>query len=360
MYNVQKKKKLILEDGSIYEGSGFGSDREAMGELAYNSSMVGYQEIISDPANAGLGLLMTYPLIGSYGVMDEDSEARTSSLEALVVHEYNDMPSNFRYSKTLAEYMEENAIPGISLPDTRTITVKLCSKGTMRFLLTDAETDSAAGLAKLLAFTPPVRCVEQISCKKRWYSRTANAQYNVLVLDCGVKLSTVRKLNELHCNVTVVPYDTPAEDILFTKCDGVVAAGGPGDPAALSVVTDTLKALRGKVPLFGTGLGCMLLAIACGAKTEKLKAGMRGGYPVQETGRGIASLTLNNGYGIAEADFAAVTHRAVGSGSIVGFTMNGEHTSAVAFEPIDFVFPGSDSSAAEAFLTAMKEAKTHA
>ena len=253
-------RKLVLEDGSEYCGYGFGSPCQRVCELVFNTSMVGYQEIVSDPSYTDQAVVMTYPLIGNYGITDDDFECKNPSIGALIVYDYNDRPSNFRYTKTLSELLEENGIPGIYGVDTRRLTRSIRDFGSRRCIITDISTPVGEAL-EIIKNTPvPHDAVARVSCKKRWYSRTANPQFNVVALDCGIKLGIVRSLNRLGCNVTVVPYDTPAEEIEFMKPDGVFLSNGPGDPEDVTPVIETVKKLRGKYPLFGICLGHQMIS----------------------------------------------------------------------------------------------------
>lgn len=295
-------RKLVLEDGSEYCGYGFGSPCQRVCELVFNTSMVGYQEIVSDPSYTDQAVVMTYPLIGNYGITDDDFECKNPSIGALIVYDYNDRPSNFRYTKTLSELLEENGIPGIYGVDTRRLTRSIRDFGSRRCIITDISTPVGEAL-EIIKNTPvPHDAVARVSCKKRWYSRTANPQFNVVALDCGIKLGIVRSLNRLGCNVTVVPYDTPAEEIEFMKPDGVFLSNGPGDPEDVIPVIDLVKKLRGKYPIFGICLGHQMISLACGAETYKLKFGHRGGnHPVKnlETGK-IEITSQNHSYAVNE------------------------------------------------------------
>lgn len=290
-----KKKKLVLEDGSEYYGCGFGFDCDRVCEIVFNTSIVGYQEIISDPSYTYQAVVMTYPLIGNYGIADEDYETRVPTIGGLIVREYNDLPSNFRYTKTLSEVMEEYRIPGISGIDTRKLARSIRDLGSRRGLITDAETPAEAAL-EIIKLTPvPHDAVSRVSCKKRWYSRTANAKYNVVAIDCGIKLNIIRSLNARGCNVTVMPFDTPAEEVIKMKPDGIFLSNGPGDPEDVTPVIELVKSLKGKYPIFGICLGHQMISLALGAKTYKLKFGHRGGnHPVKNLETGKIEITSQN------------------------------------------------------------------
>ncbi len=214
-------KKIILENGKEFYGYGFGADKTAINEIVFNTSMVGYQEIISDPSYTDQMVCMTYPLIGNYGICDEDFETRVPTMGGLIVREYNDLPSNFRYTKTLAEVLDEYDIPGISGVDTRMITRIIRDEGSQKVMLCDADMPYDEAYKMLLAYQIPTDMVSRVSCKKRWYSRTPNHRFDVVAIDCGIKMNIVRKLNEKGCNVTVVPYNITAEEILSMQPDGL-------------------------------------------------------------------------------------------------------------------------------------------
>ena len=293
-------RKLVLEDGGEYCGYGFGSPCQRICELVFNTSMVGYQEIVSDPSYTDQAVVMTYPLIGNYGITDDDFECKNPSIGALIVYDYNDRPSNFRYTKTLSELLEENGIPGIYGVDTRRLTRSIRDFGSRRCIITDISTPVGEAL-EIIKNTPvPHDAVARVSCKKRWYSRTANPQFNVVALDCGIKLGIVRSLNRLGCNVTVVPYNTAADVIDAMKPDGIFLSNGPGNPEDVTEVIGLVRALKGKYPIFGICLGHQLTALAMGGKTMKLKYGHRGvNQPVKqlETGRTYIS-SQNHGYAV--------------------------------------------------------------
>ena len=292
---AEQNRKLILEDGSEYYGTGFGADRDAVCEIVFNTSMVGYQEIASDLSYTDQAVVMSYPLIGNYGITDEDFESKGLGLGALIVRDYNDLPSNFRYTRTLSELLEENQIPGVAGVDTRKLVRSIRDLGSRRVLITQPDVTVEEGLRRISETPIPHDAVSRVSCKRRWYARTANPKYRVVAIDCGMKTNIVRMLNRFGCNVTVVPYDTTAEEIRFMNPDGVFISNGPGDPEDVTCVIETLKALRGEYPMFGICLGHQLLALSYGAKTYKLKFGHRGGnHPVQDLATGKIEMTSQN------------------------------------------------------------------
>jgi len=288
-------KKIVLENGMEFYGWGFGADREAINEIVFNTSMVGYQEIISDPSYTDQMVCMTYPLIGNYGMTDEDYETKLPTMGGLIVREYNDLPSNFRYTKTLSEVLDEYDIPAISGVDTRKITRIIRDEGSQKVMICDASVPLDEAVKKVREYVIPTDMVSRVSCKKRWYSRTPNHKYDVVAIDCGMKLNIVRKLNEKGCNVTVVPYNITAEEIMNMNPDGLFLSNGPGNPEDVQTVINVVKELQGRLPIFGICLGHQMISLALGAKTFKMKFGHRGGnHPVMNMKTGKIEITSQN------------------------------------------------------------------
>lgn len=355
-----KRKKLVLEDGAEYVGVGFGYDCERVCEAVFNTSVVGYQEIISDPSYTDQAVVMTYPLIGNYGIADEDYETRVPTIGALIVREYNDLPSNFRYTKTLSEVMEEYKIPGLSGIDTRKLARSIRDLGSRRGIITDADTPTNAAVEKIAATPVPHDAVSRVSCKKRWYSRTANAKYNVVAIDCGIKLNIVRSLNARGCNVTVMPYNTPADEVIKCKPDGIFLSNGPGDPEDVTPVIELVRALRGRYPIFGICLGHQIISLAAGAETYKLKFGHRGGnHPVKnlETGK-IEITSQNHSYAVREESLAgtglAVTHINILDNTVEGVRDEGGKMFSVQYHPESAPGPQDSAYLFDRFITLME------
>lgn len=282
-----KNKKLVLENGTVFEGFGFGADRDAVAELVFNTSMVGYQEIVSENSYFEQLVVLTYPIIGSYGVNDEDDECKNPNIGGLIVRDYNDMPSNFRYTKTLSEAMEEDNIPGIHGLDTRALTRLIRENGPMKAIITSIDTPLEEALEAIAAWTPSKDAVAKVSCKKRWYSRTPNHKYSVVAVDCGIKLSSIKNLNKLGCNVTVVPYNTTAEEVLSLQHDGLFIYDGPGNPEDVPSVVKLIRDLQGQMPILGVELGHQLVCLANGAKIVRMKAGHHGcNHPIRNLDTG--------------------------------------------------------------------------
>ena len=292
---MKPDRKLILEDGTEYPGIGFGARNTKVCEIVFNTSMAGYQEIVSDPSYTDQAIVMSYPLIGNYGVTDEDYESRMTAPSALIVRDINQNPSNFRWVKTLPELLEENDVSGLSGVDTRKLVRCIRERGSQRCILTDMDVPLREGV-EIIQSTPVRRdAVKRCSCRKKWYARTANPRYHVVAIDCGIKTNIVRMLNQNRCNVTIVPYHTSCEEILSLHPDGVLISNGPGNPEDVPEVVETLKALRGRTALFGICLGHQLLALSYGARTYKLKFGHRGGnHPVRDVRTGKIEITSQN------------------------------------------------------------------
>ena len=332
-------KKLVLENGKVFPGYGFGSNRTAVCELVFNTSMVGYQEIVSDPTYTDQIVVMTYPLMGNYGFADEDYESKFPSMGGMVVRECCDSPSNFRYTKTLNEAFEELDVPGISGVDTRMITRIIRNEGTMKAAIVDYAMPYEEVMELLRTTELRHNLLERVSCKKRWFSRTPNHKYDVVAIDCGIKYSFIRQLNAKGCNVTIVPYNSTAEEIMAFNPDGVFVSNGPGNPADAEVICETLKALRGKLPIFGVDLGHQLIAMSYGAKNVKMKVGHRGAnHPVKclESGK-LEIVVQNHGYVIDEESLngtsLVVTHRNLLDNAVAGAESVVDKVFSVQYQP---------------------------
>ena len=352
-------KKIVLEDGEEYLGYGFGADVESVCEIVFNTSMVGYQEIVSDPSYTYQMVVMTYPLIGNYGITDDDYETKQPTIGGLIVREYNNHPSNFRYTKTLSEYLEENNIPGIYGVDTRKITRSIRDKGSRKVIITDISTSKEEALKKIKETDIPKDAVSKVSCKKKWYSRTANAKYNVVAVDCGIKLNIVRSLNKRRCNVTIVPYNTTAEEIENLKPDGVFLSNGPGDPEDVTEVINLVKKIKGKYPIFGICLGHQMISLAYGAKTYKLKFGHRGGnHPVLNLKTDKIEITSqNHSYAVNEESLKKTnlvpTHKHILDNTIEGVECKKDKVFSVQYHPESAPGPQDSSYLFDQFIEMM-------
>ena len=332
-------RKLILEDGSCYEGIGFGSNDEKVLEIVFNTSMAGYQEILSDPSYTDQAIVMSYPLIGNYGIAEEDFESKMIGASALIVRDINDNPSNFRSTKSVPELLEEAGVPGIYGVDTRQLVRSIRDHGSRRCIITDVSTSIELGVSQIKDTPISHDAVRRVSCKKKYYSRTSNPRYNVVAIDCGMKTNIVRMLNDNRCNVTVVPYNTTSEEILALHPDGLFISNGPGDPTDVPEVIDTLRGLHGRVPMFGICLGHQLIALSYGAKTYKLKFGHRGGnHPVRDVRTGKIEITSqNHSYAVDAAsipqDELKISHINLLDNTVEGLYSNKNKVFSVQYHP---------------------------
>lgn len=290
------KTILALEDGTIFEGSCFGAKGETCGEVVFNTSMAGYQEILTDPSYKGQIVTMTYPLIGNYGTNIEDVESRRPFVEGFVVREYSTIASNWRSEKSLDDYLKQYKIIGIEGIDTRALTRHIRLEGAMKAVISTEDMNSESLIEKANDSPSLVGrdLVKDVTIEKT-YNWNENGEYNVVVIDTGVKYNILRLLAEHNCKVTVVPASTDAEQIFELQPDGIMLANGPGDPAAVPYVVETVKKLLGKFPMFGICLGQQMLGLAMGGKTFKLKFGHHGGnHPVKDTKTGKVHITVQN------------------------------------------------------------------
>ena len=287
---------LALEDGRVFKGRSFGAEGESYGEVVFNTSMAGYQEIITDPSYKGQIVTMTYPLIGNYGINDEDSESRKPFLEGLVVKECSKTASNWRSKKTLEDYLREHNILGIEGIDTRSLTVHIRRSGAMKAVLSteDLNETNLINKAKASPGLVGIDMVKEVILPKP-YEWSAKGRFKVIVLDCGAKFNIMRELARNDCRVTVVPAAASAKEILEMKPHGIMLSNGPGDPGALDYVVKTVQGLIGKLPIFGICLGHQILGQAFGGKTYKLKFGHHGGnHPVKDLKTGRVAITVQN------------------------------------------------------------------
>jgi carbamoyl-phosphate synthase small subunit len=349
-------------------GSGIGQTsktirvgKKNISEIVFNTSMVGYQEIISDPSYTGQTIVMTYPLMGNYGVTDDDYEARHIGLSGLIVRELNEEPSNFRFTKTLSELLEEQDIPGISGIDTRMLTRIIRNEGSQKAMLADPKTPLKTALEKIQAYQLPTNQIPKTTCKKKWYSRTPNPRFSVVLIDCGTKLNIVRELNARGCNVTVVPYNTPAEAILRLHPEGVCISNGPGNPEDVPEVIETVSLLRGKIPIMGICLGHQIICIAHGAETYKLKFGHRGGnHPIKNLLTGKIEITSqNHSYSVKpetlERTGLEVTHVNLLDDAIEGVRNEKENIFSVQYHPESAPGPEDSFYLFDQFMQMMEE-----
>ena len=329
-----EKRYLVLEDGSYYEGYRLGSDDLSIGEIVFNTAMTGYQETISDPSYTGQIITFTYPLIGNYGINRDDFESLTPTLNGVVVKEASTHPSNFRHQKTLHEVLVQYHIPGISGVDTRSITRKIRQHGVLRAGFTDNKDDIQALAEQLKTAELPRDEVQTVSTKTPYVS--TGSDLSVVLLDFGKKQNIVRELNSRGCNVTVVPYNTTAEEILGMSPDGVMLSNGPGDPDEVAI--EMINGILGKIPFFGICLGHQLFALSQGATSFKMKFGHRGAnHPVKDLRTGKVDITSqNHGYAVSRENFPnelMVTHEEINDKSIEGVRHRFFPAFSVQFHP---------------------------
>ncbi len=320
---------LVLEDGSIHRGEAFGANVDTVGEVVFNTTMTGYQEVLTDPSYAGQMVTLTYPLIGNYGINEIDFESRRIQVSALIVREHCDTPSHGFSDCTIHEFLESQGIPGISGLDTRAITRRLRSSGVMMgAIAADPETAKAR-----LREAPNYDSVDHVrnvttDTGYAWGETRQNDEespYRVLVTDCGLKYNILRELTRRGCEVSVVPADILAEDLLSLNPSGVLLSPGPGDPRMLDYVVENARQILGRVPVMGICLGHQIVARALGADTFKLKFGHRGGnHPVRDLSDGRVYITAqNHGYAVQADSLPAgleVSHINLNDNTVEGLT----------------------------------------
>ncbi|OIO34888.1 MAG: carbamoyl phosphate synthase small subunit [Candidatus Omnitrophica bacterium CG1_02_40_15] len=302
------KAFIALEDGTIFKGISFGASGERLGEVVFNTSMTGYQEIMTDPSYKGQIVAMTYPLIGNYGINQYDAESSGPKIEGFIIKENSKIASNFRSEKSLGQYLKENNIIGIENVDTRSLTLHIRTKGAMKGIISTIDLNPKS-LIKKAKDSPGLigrDLVKEVTCKKTYKAEGTirkNLQLKtyslklkkVIAMDFGIKYNILRCLMDVGCDVTVVPGDTKAKDILAENPDGIFLSNGPGDPAAVTYAIEEIKKLLGKKPIFGICLGHQLLGLALGGKTYKLKFGHRGAnHPVKDLKTGKIDITSQN------------------------------------------------------------------
>ena len=364
------KAFLILEDGTVFEGTHIGADKEIISEIVFNTSMAGYLEVLTDPSYAGQAVCMTYPLIGNYGICREDMESRKLWPDGFIVRELSRIPSNFRSNATIQEFLEEYGIPGIAGIDTRALTKILREKGTMNGMITTKEpTDMEELKVRLKAYTVG-DVVEIVTCEHKYSLKgvtdlsengpiSGSAKYTgekekrpslvrklngkgkkVALLDLGAKENIARNLVQRGCDVTVYPAGTTADEIFADHPDGIMLSNGPGDPKSCTQIIKNIKDLYdGDIPIFAICLGHQLMALATGADTYKMKYGHRGGnHPVKDlsTGRVYIS-SQNHGYVVdmdkLDPKIATPAFVNVNDGTCEGLYYTGKNIFTVQFHP---------------------------
>ena len=343
------KATLLLEDGRVFHGQGHGFQGEAIGEVVFNTSMSGYQEILTDPSYAGQIVTMTYPLIGNTGVNEEDVESRRPFLEAFVVRRMAPHPSNWRISEPLTDYLEKHRIPAISDIDTRALVRHIRKKGAMRAVVSLVDHDLES-LKQKVSEAPEMtgRDLAKVVTTAQSYEATSEepnfvefsdltpgerGSYRVVAYDFGIKTNILRDLAHLGADVTVVPASTAADDVLALNPDGIFLSNGPGDPEAVDYAVLNVRELLGKKPMFGICLGHQIMGLALGGRTFKLKFGHHGGnHPVMNIDTGRVEITSqNHGFAVdldsLDDNEVRITHMNLNDNTVEGF----EHQNLPAF-----------------------------
>lgn len=336
------KAILAIEDGTVLEGRAVGAEGESTGELVFNTSMMGYQEILTDPSYAGQVVTMTYPLIGNYGVNPEDVESRRPFVEGFVMRECCLEPSNWRSKQALPDYLREHGIVGIDGLDTRRITTLLRTKGAMKCVLSTVDLDHDSLVQKAIDAPPMAGSdyVKAVSVTEPYeWEPPEQPRFHVVAMDYGIKYNILRLLRAAGCRVTVMPATASAEEVLARDPDGVFLSNGPGDPAALPYVYPTIQGILGKKPIFGICLGHQVLAHALGGNTFKLKFGHRGGnQPVMNHDTGCVEISAqNHGFAVdpdsLDPEIVRVTHTNLNDGSVEGLAHRELPVFSVQYHP---------------------------
>ncbi len=329
--------RLILEDGTVFVGKSFGAERESYGEVVFNTGITGYQEVLSDPSYCGQIVTMTYPLIGNYGINRDDFESVRPFIHGFVVREHCEYPSNFRNQQTLDSLLKEYEIPGIHDIDTRMLTRKIRQFGTMKGVITTVDAQVEEFLSKLKAVPNMTNQVSLVSTKSVFSSPGRGPR--IILVDFGSKHGILRELSNRNCDVIVVPYNTTAKEIERLRPDGILLSNGPGDPKDVTEAVQMIKGVLGKYPLFGICLGHQLFALACGADTEKMKFGHRGGnQPVKELDTDRTFITSqNHGYAVTTESLKVtdleVSHIAINDNTVEGLKHKTYPAFSVQYHP---------------------------
>ena len=333
----QMKAFLILEDGTVFTGTSIGSTRDMISEIVFNTSMTGYLEVLTDPSYAGQAVVMTYPLIGNYGITP-DMESLKAWPDGYIVRELSRMPSNFRCEGTIQNFLKKYDIPGIAGVDTRALTKILREKGTMNGMITTNENYDLDEVISKLKNYKVEGVVSKVTCAEKYVLEGKGKK--VALLDLGAKKNIAKSLNDRGCEVTVYPADTTADEIIASNPDGIMLSNGPGDPAeCTSIIKEIKKLYETDIPIFAICLGHQLMALATGGTTYKLKYGHRGGnHPVKDlqTGRVYIS-SQNHGYVVDEdkidPNVAVPAFKNVNDGTNEGLAYVGKNIFTVQFHP---------------------------
>jgi carbamoyl-phosphate synthase small subunit len=340
--NLSNKAILVLEDGRTFHGASFGAEGETFGEIVFNTSMSGYQEILTDPSYAGQIVCMTYPLIGNYGVNSEDVESLRPWVEGFVVREASRIASNWRATETLDAYLKRNNIVGIEHIDTRALVRHIRDKGAMRSAISTVDLDAERLLQKVLA-SPPMENRELASAvtvtEEFDYPAADASKYHIVAYDFGVKTNSLREFSKFGCRITVVPAETSAEEVLALKPDGIFLSNGPGDPASMKTTIAEIKKLaETQTPIFGICLGHQLLGQVFGGETYKLKFGHRGGnQPIKNLDTGKVEIASHNhGFAVSRESLPSdveITHVNLNDNTVAGLRHKSLPIFSVQYHP---------------------------
>lgn len=356
MHKIVRKGKLVLKDGSVYEGDLYGK-RNAVGEVVFTTGMSGYQETLTDPSFCGQIVVMTYPLIGNYGINPMFNQGKKSYFQGFVIGEMCDYPSNWRSEETLEAFLEKQDVPTLVGVDTRAITRKIREYGVLKGIIVPAET-SQEEIDALLA-TPDVHDqIAQVTTKEVY--TLGNGKYHVAVLDFGIKQNILNYLQCFDCRLTVFPSYTPAEEVLAVNPDGIFLSNGPGDPKDVPEIIANVQKLMGKKPIFGICMGHQILALANGADTYKMKFGHRGvNQPVKDLSTGkIVISSQNHGYAVDEKSLEGknirISHISMNDGTIEGLEYGDHPSFAVQYHPEACPGPGGHEALFIRFIDMME------
>lgn len=365
-----KEAVLYLEDGTIFKGRSLNTYGETSGEVVFNTAMTGYQEILTDPSYAGQIVLMTYPLIGNYGVNEEDVESDRVHVKGFLAKEFCRTHSNFRATQSLIDYLDEHHIIAMEGLDTRALTRHIRESGAMRAIMTTEDMDEAS-LKRKMAEVPSMEgadWVSQVTAKKKYvWNADGEKAYTVAAIDCGIKDNILRCLAEKGCETHVFPADASADDILAIQPDGLFVSNGPGDPSAVRYVVDTLRVLlETKIPTFGICLGNQLLGLALGGQTFKLKFGHHGGnHPVRDFEKNIIGITSqNHGFCVdmdsLDANAVEMIHLNLNDQTVEGLRHKHQPLFSIQYHPEAGPGPNDAKYLFQHFVQLMEENKTHA
>ncbi|MBK7704235.1 MAG: glutamine-hydrolyzing carbamoyl-phosphate synthase small subunit [Acidobacteria bacterium] len=362
--NLSKEAILVLEDGRTFNGASFGADGEVFGEMVFNTSMTGYQEILTDPSYAGQIVCMTYPLIGNYGVNETDVESRRPWVEGFVVREASRIASNWRSTETLDSYLKRNGIVGIENLDTRALVRHIRDKGAMRAVISTVDLNEKSLLEKV-RMAPEMENRELASSVTTAaaydFPATGAEEFHVVAYDFGVKTNSLREFAKFGCRITVVPAETSADETLALKPDGIFLSNGPGDPASMEpVVSEIRKLTTSGVPMFGICLGHQILGQVFGGKTYKLKFGHRGGnQPIKDLTTGKVEITSHNhGFAVDAASLpesVEITHINLNDQTVAGLRHKNLPAFSVQYHPESAPGPHDSEYLFERFIDLMKE-----